>query len=82
MCVGWWFFLTSHGTWKVEKMTIQRARKLLGKESEGLSDEQIINIINQMKAFTDVVANIIDKRIINLSELSSDDKSSNSSQSL
>lgn len=44
-------------------MTIESARKILGKKYEDFSDDQILNLIKQIKNFTDVCVENIDNRI-------------------
>lgn len=44
-------------------MTVPRARKLLGKLSNEMTDEQIIALIKQVKSFADVCVENINNKI-------------------
>lgn len=44
-------------------MTLNRARKLLGKLGEKYSDEQVLALVKMIKSFSDVCVDTIDNKI-------------------
>ncbi|MDD4027123.1 MAG: hypothetical protein PHO75_02945 [Candidatus Shapirobacteria bacterium] len=44
-------------------MKVDQARKLLGKQGDGYSDEQIKTILKQIKGLTDACVDVIDQKI-------------------
>lgn len=44
-------------------MKVDQARKLLGKQGNGYSDEQIKTILKQIKSLTDACVDMIDNKI-------------------
>lgn len=46
-------------------MTVNEARKILGKKSKDLTDNDVEKLLSQIKHISDVVVEIIDKRIAN-----------------